>query len=61
MKQISSYQARTGFRDVLDDVMRGEHVTISRWNRPAAVMVPPDWWQRARQALGENGDGDETP
>ena len=39
---------RNGFREVLDDVQHGgKHVTIERWKRPVAVLVPKDWYDRA--------------
>jgi hypothetical protein len=37
----------------LSEVEHGGFVEISRYQDPAAIMVPPDWYQRAVEALGE--------
>jgi len=51
---LGSDDARRRFRELLDAVEHnGEHVTILRWNIPAAVVVPAEWYERARQALAK--------
>jgi prevent-host-death family protein len=53
-KQVQSEEARRRFRALLDSVEhKDEHVTISRYNTPAAVLVPWQWYRQARQALRE--------
>jgi prevent-host-death family protein len=49
--QVSSDEARRAWRELLNAVEHdGEHVTVLRYNIPAAVVVPVDWYERA-QAL----------
>jgi hypothetical protein len=31
----------------------GAHIVVTRWGDDAAVLVPPDWYERAQKALGE--------
>jgi prevent-host-death family protein len=40
MKQIGVYQARTQLPRLLDEVERGETITITRHGRPVARLVP---------------------
>lgn len=57
MRSIRSGEARDNFRDLLNDVEHhGEHITILRYNTPAAVIVPAEWYEQARAALGEIGN-----
>lgn len=50
MREIRSDDARQNWRDLLNEVEHdGEHVTILRYNRPAAVIVPKDWYEQAVQ------------
>jgi prevent-host-death family protein len=44
---IQSNEARIKLRAVLNSVMQGEHVTITRYNTVEAVVVPMDWYERA--------------
>ncbi|MBE2219937.1 MAG: type II toxin-antitoxin system Phd/YefM family antitoxin [Anaerolineae bacterium] len=39
-KKISSEQARTGWRDILDTVATGDSIIIERYGKPIAVLVP---------------------
>jgi prevent-host-death family protein len=42
------------WRELLDAVEhKGEHVTVLRYDRPAAVVVPVEWYEQAQQALSE--------
>jgi prevent-host-death family protein len=51
-EQIGSDEARRDFRELLNAVEHnGEHVTVTRYNKPAAVVVPAAWYEQARQAL----------
>ncbi len=40
MKQIGVYEAKTHLPRLLDEVERGESVTITRHGRPVARLVP---------------------
>ncbi len=52
MKPVSSDDARRRFRELVNDVeIRGEHVTIMRYNTPAAVIVPIEWYEQTLKAL----------
>ena len=57
MIKVQSDEARRRLRWLLSDVEHGGVVEISRYQEPVAVMVPPDWYRRAAEALGENGPG----
>ena len=52
-RQIHSDEARRNFRDLLNSVEHdGEHVTILRYDTPAAVIVPVEWYKAAKEAGG---------
>ena len=55
MIRVQSEEARRRLRWLLSEVEHGGFVEISRYQDPAAVMVPPDWYKRAAEALGEHG------
>jgi prevent-host-death family protein len=40
MKTISAFAAKTRFGELLERVMRGEEVVITRHDRPVARMIP---------------------
>jgi len=43
---VSSNLVRTQFREILDHVAYGSsHVRIQRYGHPAAVIVPPEWYE----------------
>jgi prevent-host-death family protein len=46
MREVHAQEARDGFRDLLDEVRGGEHITITRYNRAEAIMVPVDWYRK---------------
>jgi prevent-host-death family protein len=53
-REISSDDARRNWRELLNAVEQGgEHVTILRWGKPAAVVVPADWHDQATALTGE--------
>ncbi|MFF9118250.1 type II toxin-antitoxin system Phd/YefM family antitoxin [Streptomyces massasporeus] len=57
MEEYKVQEAREQFAQLLNATQwQGKHVAITRHGKSAAVLVPPDWYERARQALGE-----ETP
>jgi prevent-host-death family protein len=41
-RQVRSDEARRNLRDLLDEVALGSHITILRYDKPAAVLVPVD-------------------
>lgn len=49
-------QRRT--REVLNATLAGNHVQITRWNQPEAVVVPADWYDRAIRALADAEQGE---
>ena len=50
--QWGSDEAKRNFRSLLNHVEHdGEHITILRYNTPAAVIVPVEWYEQARAAL----------
>jgi prevent-host-death family protein len=51
--KVQSDEARRRLRWLLSEVERGGVVEISRYQDPAAVMVPPGWYRRAVEAVGE--------
>lgn len=42
MKSIGAYEAKTHLPRLLDEVEKGERITITKHGRPVAVLVPPD-------------------
>lgn len=51
---IRSDEARRNFRGLLNEVEHGgTHVTILRYDTPAAVIVPVEWHRAAVARLGE--------
>lgn len=50
-KTVRSDEARRNFRELLDEVEhRGMHITIARYDKAAAVLVPVDWYEDAEAA-----------
>jgi prevent-host-death family protein len=41
MRTIGSYEAKTHLPRLLDEVARGERITITKHGVPVAVLVPP--------------------
>jgi prevent-host-death family protein len=41
MRRIGSYEAKTHLPRLLDEVARGEIITITKHGVPVAVLVPP--------------------
>lgn len=41
MRRIGSYEAKTHLPRLLDDVARGETITITKHGVPVAVLTPP--------------------
>lgn len=51
MKTVGAFQAKTQLSQLLDEVEKGEAVTITRHGRPVAVLAPVA--SRARKKTGE--------
>lgn len=49
---MRSDEARSHLRDLLDAAEHGEHITILRYDKPAAVLVPVEWHREALAAMG---------
>ena len=52
---VRSDEARTKFRDLLDDVEDGACIYVLRYDKPAAVLVPVDWFEAAKAKLEGGG------
>lgn len=54
-RQVRSDEARKRFRELLNAVEHdGEHITILRYDTPAAVLVPAEWHRAALAALEDH-------
>lgn len=42
MRSIGAYEAKTHLPRLLDEVAKGERITITKHGHPVAVLVPPD-------------------
>jgi len=42
MRSIGAYEAKTHLPRLLDEVEKGERITITKHGRPVAVLMPPD-------------------
>jgi prevent-host-death family protein len=48
-------EARANLTEVIAKVrLLGQQVVLTRREKPQAVLVSPDWYERARAALGES-------
>lgn len=53
-RTVHSDDARRKLRELLNAVEHdGEHVTILRYDTPAAVMVPVEWHRQALAAIAD--------
>jgi prevent-host-death family protein len=41
MRSIGAYEAKTHLPRLLDEVEKGERITITKHGRPVAVLIPP--------------------
>jgi prevent-host-death family protein len=53
MKQVGVYDAKTHLPKLLDEVERGETVTITRHGRPVAKLVPVREQRSVQEAIDE--------
>jgi len=50
---MRSEEARAKFRALLDLVTQDDaHVYVLRYDTPAAVIVPVDWYEQAKAVIG---------
>ena len=50
--QVRSDEARRNLKALLNEVeYGGEHIVITRYNTPAVVMVPIDWYEQAKRRM----------
>ena len=40
MKEVGAYEAKTRFSSILDEVEKGDRISITRRGRPVALLVP---------------------
>jgi len=60
-EEVKAEDARREFAELLNGVQwRGAHVAVTRHGRRSAVLVPPDWYERAVAAMG-GGDATQAP
>jgi prevent-host-death family protein len=53
-KRVRSDEARRTFRALLNEVEhQGAHVTVLRYDTPAAVLVPVSWYEAAAERIEE--------
>lgn len=55
MKTIGSYEAKTHLSRLLDEVAKGEEITITKHGVPVAVLIPPP--ETRRRSVDEIIDG----
>jgi PHD/YefM family antitoxin component YafN of YafNO toxin-antitoxin module len=59
---VRSDEARTKLRDLLDEIAHdGARIYVLRYDKPAAVLVPVDWYEDAEAAWStqlEQGTGE---
>ena len=49
---VRADEARAKLRDLLDEIAaQGSHVYVLRYDKPAAVLVPVGWYERAKAEL----------
>jgi prevent-host-death family protein len=54
---VRSDEARSKFRDLLDEVAHDDaHIFVLRYDKPAAVIVPVEWYEQVLAAIGETGE-----
>lgn len=51
---VRSDEARAKLRDLLDDIARGDHIYVLRYDKPAAVLVPVEWYERVKAEQDED-------
>lgn len=53
---VKVQEAREQFAQLLNGTQwQDKHIAITRHGKTAAVLVPPDWYERAKEALEAQG------
>ena len=51
---VRSQEARDHLRDLLDEIGRdGAHVYVLRYDKPAAVIVPVEWYEHVKEVISK--------
>jgi prevent-host-death family protein len=54
---VRSDEARTKLRDLLDEVAHNDaHIYLLRYDKPAAVIVPVEWYEEMKAQLEKRDD-----
>lgn len=53
MKEVGSYEAKTHLAKLLEKVVHGERICITRRGRPVAMLVPVRGGKRDRKAVAQ--------
>ena len=49
---VRSDEARAKLRDLLDEIGKdGAHIYVLRYDKPAAVLVPVEWYEDVKRKL----------
>ena len=51
MESYRANEARLKMREILTAVERGEHIELKRYDTPTGVIVPSEWYEKAKAAL----------
>jgi prevent-host-death family protein len=53
-RAVTPDDVRRGFRELLNEVEHDDvHLTVIRYGKRAAVIVPVDWYEAAKRHLGK--------
>jgi prevent-host-death family protein len=56
-RSVTPDDVRRGFRELLNEVEHEDaHLTVTRYGKPAAVIVPVEWYEAAKLKLGKEND-----
>jgi prevent-host-death family protein len=62
MRTVSIEEARAGLGDLVDRArLAGEPTLITRYGRPAAVVVGAEWYQEAEETLANPAGAINVP
>ncbi|MEW6379980.1 MAG: type II toxin-antitoxin system prevent-host-death family antitoxin [bacterium] len=55
MKTVGAYEAKTHLPELLEQVLKGERITITKHGVPVAVLLPPEPLRKAepKKAIAE--------
>jgi prevent-host-death family protein len=54
LKEVTSRDARTQWREILDEVMTGSSdIAITRYGKPVAVIIPAEFYESVADQLEE--------